>query len=463
MRNLRSLTLGAVIAAAMALAIPASADAQRQGAIEIGGFGRYTKYMDTLKLDPTLGAGGRVGIYAFRNWLAELELSYADADVNQPMTGESGRDSLRKVSDAMWSYRMTYNHPLAERVKLLLGAGYGYHSYGRVRQVAPRGGGPQGLVGLRFILNNRLSARVEGTGTFIMPADDNAKPVARATGLNLGAQAGLSPVVLHQPAETPYSVRYRHGDADSARHPVHLANRHRSSRWPVASPDRDRRDQLRIQQERYHARSQGHPGQDRWVADCPTNAARTIDVTGNTDAIGSEKYNVKLGQDRADQAKAYLVSKGVADSRINARTAGETDPIAPNTTDNGRATNRRVLVMLTKLNVNSSQRHLLPLLGYPSAAPIPDRCGAHLVCFAVRDQQRQVSDPFAPTGIRGHPRRCRRAAITGMAGRQLGGRSYRTAGLQAHRHPSRRGGTANRCGLSRTHARRGRVAGRAVV
>jgi OOP family OmpA-OmpF porin len=78
-----------------------------------------------------------------------------------------------------------------------------------------------------------------------------------------------------------------------------------------------------------------------------SNAARTITVTGNTDAIGSERFNETLGQGRADQAKAYLVSKGVAESRIMARSQGETDPVAPNTTDNGRATNRRVLVMLT--------------------------------------------------------------------------------------------------------------------
>jgi OOP family OmpA-OmpF porin len=79
----------------------------------------------------------------------------------------------------------------------------------------------------------------------------------------------------------------------------------------------------------------------------PTNTSRTITVTGNTDAIGSERYNETLGQARADQAKAYLVSKGVAESRVVARTQGEADPVAPNTTDNGRATNRRVLVMLS--------------------------------------------------------------------------------------------------------------------
>ena len=79
----------------------------------------------------------------------------------------------------------------------------------------------------------------------------------------------------------------------------------------------------------------------------PSNSARTITVTGNTDAIGSERFNSTLGQSRADQAKAYLVSKGVAESRVVARTQGEKDPIAPNTTTDGRASNRRVLVMLT--------------------------------------------------------------------------------------------------------------------
>ena len=93
------------------------------GAIEIGAFGRVTKFADTLKLDTGLGLGGRAGIYAFKNWLLEMELSYADVDVNLPKTGQAGRDSLNKVSHALWAYRLTYNHPLTDRVKLLAGAG----------------------------------------------------------------------------------------------------------------------------------------------------------------------------------------------------------------------------------------------------------------------------------------------------------------------------------------------------
>ena len=349
MSNLRSRMLRAAIGAAMALALPVSAHAQRQGAIEIGGFGRYTKYADTLKLDPSIGAGGRVGIYAFRNWLAELDLSYADADVNLPLVGQAGRDSLRKVSDAMWSYRMTYNHPLSDQVKVLLGAGYGYHSFGRVRQVAPRGGGPQGLLGLRFVLNNRLSARVEGTGTYVMPADEDAKPYGRATGLNLGAQAGLSLSFFTNPPKPRIQYDTVRVTETRIQRDTQFISRIDTVRvaGPAARP-------IVIGAINFGFNKSDITPEAKVILDkiaesliAPTNASRTIDVTGNTDAIGSEKYNVKLGQDRADQAKAYLVSKGVADSRVNARTQGESDPIAPNTTDNGRATNRRVLIMLT--------------------------------------------------------------------------------------------------------------------
>ena len=336
-----------VLSASLTLAIPASAYAQRQGAIEIGGFGRFTKYMDTLELKSAVGGGGRAGIYVFKNLMLEMDLSYAAPKSNKARTGNPGLDTLTKVSDALWSYRLLYNAPLSDRVKLLLGAGYGYDSYGRVRAVAPRGGGPQGLVGLRFILNDRLSARIEGTGTYVVPAKSNTRPYARATGLNLGAQAGLSvslftkdptPRIVHDTVKTVTmmhdTVYIRRIDtvkvAGPAARPVVIgAVNFAFNKFDITSEAKKVLDVI--------AES---------LVD-PTNTSRNITVTGNTDAIGSERYNEKLGQTRADQAKAYLVSKGVAESRIVARTQGEKDPIAPNTSDNGRATNRRVLIMLT--------------------------------------------------------------------------------------------------------------------
>ena len=188
MRTLSKFALGAVLS----LAVPASASAQRQGAIELGALGRITKFADTLNLKTGFGLGGRAGIYVWRNVLAEMELSYADVDVDLPLTGFAGLDTLDRVSHAKWAYRLVYNAHLSPRAQIMIGGGYAYDSYGRVRRVAPRGGGPEALLGLRLALNNRLSARLAATGQYVMPKDEDTRPTPRPTHFNYGAQAGLA-------------------------------------------------------------------------------------------------------------------------------------------------------------------------------------------------------------------------------------------------------------------------------
>lgn len=75
--------------------------------------------------------------------------------------------------------------------------------------------------------------------------------------------------------------------------------------------------------------------------------ARLI-VEGHTDSDGDDDYNMNLSQRRANAVKAYLVSKGVSESRIAAKGYGETMPVASNKTDEGKAKNRRVELILTK-------------------------------------------------------------------------------------------------------------------
>jgi len=65
-------------------------------------------------------------------------------------------------------------------------------------------------------------------------------------------------------------------------------------------------------------------------------------VTGHTDSIGSELYNLKLSQRRADAVKRELVAEGISADRIKTKAKGESSPIATNATDEGRAQNRRV-------------------------------------------------------------------------------------------------------------------------
>ncbi|MDQ6611954.1 MAG: hypothetical protein M3Y64_05945, partial [Gemmatimonadota bacterium] len=104
MRNLKTFALGAV----MALSLPVSAFAQRKGALEIGGFGRYTKYADTLRIDAGKGGGGRAGVYVARNLMVEMDVSYSESDVNKlPFIVDRG-NVLNKVSHTLWSYRLLY-------------------------------------------------------------------------------------------------------------------------------------------------------------------------------------------------------------------------------------------------------------------------------------------------------------------------------------------------------------------
>jgi outer membrane protein OmpA-like peptidoglycan-associated protein len=67
-----------------------------------------------------------------------------------------------------------------------------------------------------------------------------------------------------------------------------------------------------------------------------------LEIAGYTDNTGSSAVNQRLSQARADVVRAYLVTRGVAPDRMTAKGYGPSDPIAPNTTREGRAQNRRV-------------------------------------------------------------------------------------------------------------------------
>lgn len=76
------------------------------------------------------------------------------------------------------------------------------------------------------------------------------------------------------------------------------------------------------------------------------NASLRLIIDGYTDSTGGQKINLVLSQKRADAVKKYLVDKGVDTARIKSVGHGQESPVADNTTEEGRARNRRVEMKL---------------------------------------------------------------------------------------------------------------------
>ena len=81
---------------------------------------------------------------------------------------------------------------------------------------------------------------------------------------------------------------------------------------------------------------------DRLVAFMNENKNAKVSLSGYTDNIGTEAYNLKLSDRRWMSGRDYLVKKGVDSGRVSGQGFGETKPIADNKTAEGRAKNRRV-------------------------------------------------------------------------------------------------------------------------
>lgn len=71
-----------------------------------------------------------------------------------------------------------------------------------------------------------------------------------------------------------------------------------------------------------------------------------LEIQGHTDASGPDAYNAQLGEERAEAVRRFLNAQGVALNRMNVISYGEESPAQPNDTREGRAANRRVVLIV---------------------------------------------------------------------------------------------------------------------
>jgi outer membrane protein OmpA-like peptidoglycan-associated protein len=99
-----------------------------------------------------------------------------------------------------------------------------------------------------------------------------------------------------------------------------------------------------------------HIALDKLVALLQRYPEMEIEVQGHTDSDGKPEHNMALSGDRSRSVRTYLIEHGIAGGRVQTKGYGQTVPIAPNTTIQGKQLNRRVMVKVLKLGVERAQK-----------------------------------------------------------------------------------------------------------
>jgi outer membrane protein OmpA-like peptidoglycan-associated protein len=106
-------------------------------------------------------------------------------------------------------------------------------------------------------------------------------------------------------------------------------------------------DRIKFANGRAELRAEGGAELDRVTAQLKTdNKPVFVEIQGHTDGSGSAAYNLRLGLSRAEAVRLHLARAGVPLARMATISYGESAPVAPNTSANGRSQNRRVVLVV---------------------------------------------------------------------------------------------------------------------
>ena len=444
-----------VMVTALAALSAAPAPGQRPGTVELGAYGRYTKFDRSLGWENAFGGGGRLGVFIAPG--LALEASAAYLTVNGPLN--------RQIHLVPMNARLLYAVPLANQFALLLGAGYVRNNY--TNTTGSWEDGASGLLGLRFGVANRVALRLEAIEDFFS-SPFNQGP-ATSNNWNATVQAGLSVLfgrngpkdgdhdgvldgfddcrdtpagdlvdgrgctmpkdadrdgvvdaadrcpntplddrvdvsgcslpkdrdgdgvidamdrcpnsplgervdaagcaldsdgdgvvdAIDQCANTPAGTMVdakgcsllRDSDGDGVMDPADkcpgtpVGERVDAIGCMWLFPERQRRivlEGVNFETASANLTDQSYVTLNRVAASLAAHTELQVEVAGYTDSRGSDQYNQRLSQSRAEAVRQYLMQRGVAPERLSARGFGETNAIDTNATTNGQGRNRRV-------------------------------------------------------------------------------------------------------------------------
>lgn len=310
------------------VALASSAAAQERGTVEFGAFGSVGKFNRSLTLDRGFGAAGHVGVYLDPRWALEFEKGEMRA------TRTLG---LRDVNVGMLSARLVATPIRSGALSIMIGAGGGastetnfLHTYG-----------VNALLGASIRMSDVVSLRVDAVADWLAHYDwkSNQKLQAglvfrRSPTRDVRTVQVMTPAPACNCVDQPDSVSAaeqarRRQAAQDYRNLRDSLNRNPPAPPAVSSEAARATMEERIQFD--FDKSDITPAArailDGKVAVFRANPTMTILISGHTGNLGTENYNWALGTRRAEAAKAYMVAQGIAASRIDIETRGETQQV----------------------------------------------------------------------------------------------------------------------------------------
>jgi outer membrane protein OmpA-like peptidoglycan-associated protein len=376
-----------ILAGLLAVAAAAPAAAQRPGSFELDGFGTWTKFDNSLGFKDRFGAGGLLGIFLAKNVALEGDASYTRTHFDTGLPGTFSYVPIRA--------RLAVHLPLGSSYsRLILGAGYVGALYRK--DLHENDNGLTGLVGLKLGLSRHFGLRADGIIDYV-PSPFNGA----GSNVHYSARAGLSLLLGSYPpnqdsirADSVQRVAQARADSTQRAAAARADSVQRAAQARTDSIQRVEQertdsisqaavqDSLRAAQQAQEdsvrlARQAGQVDsiQIQLMLERKKNLVLTgvtfdlnksrltldaekvldfvaqsvkahpevkIEVGGYTDSVGSAGYNQRLSLARARAVRVYLTEQGVPAAQLTAVGHGESNPVASNTTEEGRAQNRRV-------------------------------------------------------------------------------------------------------------------------
>jgi len=336
------------LAALLLLAAP-SLGAQRATALEAGVFLQYSKYDDFTKLASGVGAGARFGVYFLRNIALEYE-----GDFTKTRSSRVGDlTALNNRIDAIFYF------PMGENLRFLAGGGWTGTQYGSDTTKNQFDSGGNAVVGFKYCMNEDWSWRADVNADFKDPSDQALNGERTRTynvrlGFSrfLGGRAKNSPCYQAPPPPPPPPAPAPPPPPPAPQPaPAPAPPPPAPAPQPVPLPPAPaRREMLTLRGAHFAfdkstltAAAKDTLGQA--VRILKEHPEASVEIQGHTDSVGTVAYNQALSERRANSVKEYLASQGIAESRITTRGFGKSQPTAENRTAEGRAENRRVVII----------------------------------------------------------------------------------------------------------------------